>query len=122
MEPTDSMAKKGDAGNVHDKAWLIAAYIVPYMISGIVVLFLKGGSDSKAKLHSFQSIFLGIAMIVIAIVFDMLSFTGIFLMGTIGALLVVFLWLYGIYVGLEAYSGRDVVMPVITDYARRYSK
>ncbi len=116
------MAKKGDTKNVHDKAWLIAAYIVPYMISGIVALFLKGESDAKVKLHSLQSIFLGIAMIIIAVVFDVLSFTGVSLMGVIGALLVVFLWLYGIYAGLEAYSGRDIVIPVVTDYAKRYSK
>ncbi len=116
------MAKKGSEGGVHDKAWLIAAYIVPYMISGIIVLFLKGESDPRVKLHSMQSIFLGIAMIIIAVVFDILSFTGIFLMGVIGALLVVFLWLYGIYAGLEAYSGRNIVIPVVTDYAKRYSK
>ncbi len=116
------MAKKGGEGGGHDKMWLLAAYIVPYMVSGIVVLFLKGEGDAKVKLHSMQSIFLGIAMILISVVFDILSFFGIFLMGVIGALLLLFMWLYGIYVGLEAYAGRDVVMPVITDYAKRYSK
>ncbi|MGI0100555.1 MAG: DUF4870 domain-containing protein [Candidatus Micrarchaeaceae archaeon] len=111
---------KTPKGVDESKAWFIAAYVIPYMISGIIVLFLKGEEDKRLKFHAMQSIFLGILMIVVSIVFDILSL-GIFLIGTLGIILIVFLWLYGLYIGFEAYNGKDIAMPMITDYARRYS-
>jgi uncharacterized membrane protein len=107
------MAKKSD-----DNVWYIIAYLIPYMISGIVVLFLKGNDNTRLKLHAMQSIMLGILQIIIWIIFGWLLF-GFF--SVFGVLLNVLLWLYGLYVGFEAYNGRDVVIPTITDYAKRYS-
>lgn len=67
-----------------------------------------------------QAIFLGILMIIVSIVFTVISF-GLFFIGTLGTLLNLFIWLYGLYVGFEAYNGNDITIPVITDYAKRYS-
>jgi uncharacterized membrane protein len=106
------------AKNADDRIWYIIAYLIPYMISGIVVLFLKGESNKRLRLHAMQSIFLGILMIILWIVFTFITF-GFFYI--IGALLSLFVWLYGLYVGFEAYNGRDVTIPTITEYAKRYS-
>jgi uncharacterized membrane protein len=115
------MATKADnkgTQNTDDRVWFIIAYVLT-IITGILTLIVKGETDKRLKLHAMQAIFLGIAMIIVAIVFDLLFFIGFF--GIIGSLINLLLWLYGLYVGFEAYNGRDVEIPVISDYARRYS-
>ena len=102
-----------------DAAWFIVAYVLS-IVTGIVVLFLKGNDGKRIRFHSMQAIFLGILMIIVDIVFGLLTF-GSFFIGILGILLNVFIWLYGLYVGLEAYNGRDISIPVIGDYAKRYS-
>ncbi len=71
---------------------------------------------TTVKLHSFQAIFLGIVAIIVAVLFDWIPVIGL-----LGSLLGLLIWLYGLYVGFEAYNGRDVVIPYITEYAKRYS-
>lgn len=108
------MATKND-----DKPWYIIAYVIP-IVTGVIVLFLKGESDKRLKLHAMQSIMLGIFWVVVSIVFSVIN-AFIFLFSIFTSLLLLFIWLYGLYVGLEAYNGRDMVIPKITEYAKRYS-
>ncbi len=107
------------AADQDDNAWYIIAYVIP-IVTGIVVLFLKGGKNNRLKLHSMQSILLGILWIVVAIIFNIISII-IFFFWIISTLLLLFIWLYGLYVGFKAYEGIDIVIPTITEYAKRYS-
>lgn len=108
------MAAKRD-----DNAWYIIAYVVP-VVTGIIVLFLKGEEDNRLKLHSMQAILLGILWVVVAVVFNIINLI-LFFFWIFTAILLLFIWLYGLYVGLRAYNGFDVVIPTITEYAKRYS-
>jgi uncharacterized membrane protein len=67
------------------------------------------------KFHSMQAILLGVVSIIIAVIFGLISF------GLVSGIINLLIWVYGLYVGLEAYSGNDVTIPLITDYARKYS-
>jgi uncharacterized membrane protein len=107
------MATKSD-----NKVWYIIAYLIPFCVTGIIVLFLKGEEDKRLKLHAMQSIFLGILMIVISVVFNLISLG---LLSVLVTLVNLYIWLYGLYVGFEASNDRDVVIPKITEYAKRYS-
>ena len=91
-------------------------YIFTYLLSwlsGIIVFVTKGQSDKRMKFHSLQAIFLGI----IAVVIDLILFFIPFL----GPILAFLIWLYGMYIAVKAYEGEDIKVPVIADYAAKYS-
>lgn len=112
-----AVKKKYEPHELDENTFFIIIYLIP-LVTGLVILLLKGNEDKRIRLHAIQSIILGIVFIVIWIIF------GFF--GTILLLLVnvldLLVWLYGIYVGLRAYGGVDTEIPIITDYAKQYSR
>jgi uncharacterized membrane protein len=117
------MATKSEgksAKNDDDRIWFIITYVVP-VLTGILTLIVKGEQNQRLKLHAFQSIILGIVMIVVAVIFNVVFFLGLGFLVFLGSLINLLLWIYGLYVGFEGYNGRDVVIPTITEYARRYA-
>ncbi len=97
-----------EAGNI--------LYIFTYLfswLSGLVIFVTEGQNNKRMKFHSLQAIFLGITAVVVNIVLFFIPFLGSFL-----AFLI---WLYGMYVAIEAYEGKDVNVPLIGDYATKYS-
>ncbi len=87
-------------------------YIISYLfiwLSGIIVYVTEGQLDKRAKFHALQSIFLGIIIFILAFI-------------PIVDIVAVALWVLGIIIGVIAYTGQDIVMPVIGPYAKRYSK
>ena len=106
---------KTNKSDMDENAFFIIAYLIP-LLTGVAVLLLKGNESQRLKLHAWQAMILGI----VAIVLWVLWFIPIlgWLLGIIGFLL----WLYGLYVGLKAYGGTDITIPVITDYAKQYAK
>jgi uncharacterized membrane protein len=113
-------SKKTDNTKPENKVYFIIAYIIP-IITGLIVLFINEGKDKRLKLHAIQAIFLGILLILISVIFGFIGFLSLGLFSVIGAILELLIWLYGIYVGFEGYAGRDVEIPTITSYAKRYS-
>lgn len=91
-------------------------YIFVYLfmwLSGIIVFFTIGQKDKRLKFHSLQAIFLG----VIAVVLDFILVFVPFL----GSLVAFLIFIYGMYIAVKAYYGEDIEIPVITDYAAKYS-
>ena len=91
-------------------------YIFTYLLSwlsGIIIFITKGQDDKRMKFHSLQAIFLGI----IAVVLDFVLFFIPFL----GSVLAFLIWLYGMYIAVKAYEGENIKVPVIADYAVKYS-
>ncbi len=91
-------------------------YIFTYLLSwlsGIIVFVTKGQNDKRMKFHSLQAIFLG----VIAVVLDLILFFIPFL----GSILAFLIFVYGMYIAVKAYYGEDIKVPVIADYAAKYS-
>ena len=93
-----------------DRVLYIFTYLLTW-ISGLMVFITVGQSNKRMKFHAIQAVLLGIVTFIIA----WIPFPFLYLVGFL-------LWLYGIYVGVVAYNGRDISMPVIGDYAKRYSK
>ncbi len=91
-------------------------YIVIYVLSWItgIIFFIIGGNDKRKRLHSIQAILLGLIGWIIAWVF------GIFLWG-LGDLILLIVWLYGLYIGYQASEGTDMDIPVISDFAKKYT-
>ena len=87
---------------------LFFAYLLTWL-SGIIVYITAGQSDKRAKFHALQAIFLGVIAFIIGFI-------------PIISLLSILIWLYGLYIGWKAYDGQDVMIPVLGDYAKQYSR
>jgi uncharacterized membrane protein len=94
----------------------IFAYFLSWL-SGLIVYFTEGQKDKRMKFHAVQAILLGIAATVVAIILGWIP-----LIGQIIYLLLFLVWLYSLYVGYRAYTGTDISIPVIGDYAKGASK
>lgn len=85
-----------------DKLWALLAYLFPPLL-GIILLLLD---DKKTrpfiKYNAVNSIMLGVVSMV-------LSFL------CVGILL----WFYSIYLGIKAYQGEMVTVPVLTDFGKK---
>ena len=89
-------------------------YILVYLLewlTGIIYFFARGNKDKRMKLHALQAIMLGVIGIVLS-VFSFIDFVWV---------LSLLVWLFGMYVGYEASTGKDVDIPVITDFCKRYA-
>jgi uncharacterized membrane protein len=111
------------AAGMTDNAASALCY-VPILITGILFLVLAPYNQNKTiRFHAFQSIFLTIAWIVVSIVF---SIVVELVFGVFGMYRVYYLtrliWLLFIilfaYLGLSAYQGKTVVLPVIGPIAQ----
>ena len=89
----------------------ILAYLLEWL-SGIIIFFAFGKDNKKLRKHSLQAILLGIISIIAA------SFFSIIEIPLFGSTIVLLIWLYGMYVGFEAYMGREISIPLISEYVK----
>ncbi|MHB8371397.1 MAG: hypothetical protein ACYDAO_00165 [Thermoplasmataceae archaeon] len=88
----------------------IFAYLLTWL-SGIIVYVLYADKDKDLRFHSIQAILLGIVIFII----EGISFFIFFTARIIVNIVILLLWLYGLYVGYKAYEGVSIKMPVIGD-------
>jgi uncharacterized membrane protein len=93
----------------NDRILYLLAYVFT-IISGAIIYLFFSKDNKQLKLHSEQAIILGVIIIVVEAVLFLVPYIA----GIIGLLI----WLYGIYVGFEAYMGNNVKIPYITDFVR----
>ncbi len=93
----------------NDRILYLLAYVFT-IISGAIIYLFFSKDNKQLKLHSEQAIILGVIIIVVEAVLFLVPYIA----GIIGLLI----WLYGIYVGFEAYMSNDVKIPYITDFVR----
>lgn len=83
-----------------DRLWSLLSFIFP--VIGIIVLLIEDKKNRPVlKYHAIVAIILGVASVVLSAV-------------CIGALL----WIYSIVLGIKAYKGEVVEVPVISDFVR----
>lgn len=85
-----------------DKLWALLAYVIPVIVS-ILILIMQDKKDRPfLKAHNVQALILGIIIYVL-----------------VGACGIGFLiWIYAIYLGIQAYQGKTVEIPVITNLVK----
>jgi uncharacterized membrane protein len=85
-----------------DKLWSLLSYIFCPII-GIVVLLMEDKKNRPfLRYHAVVSIAVGVVTIVLS-----------------WACVGIIVWAYGIYVGIKAYKGEMVEVPVITNFCRK---
>ena len=94
----------------------IFCYLLTWL-SGIIVYVMYGSENKDLRFHSVQAILLGVVIFVIGLIPSIFPLV-LHSVSWILELVVIILWLYGIYVGYRAYKGFDITMPVIGDLAK----
>ncbi|MCL5093136.1 MAG: hypothetical protein M1128_01565 [Candidatus Marsarchaeota archaeon] len=90
-------------------------YILAYLLewfSGIIIFFAFGKNNKNLRRHSLQAILLGVISIIVV------PFFSIIAIPVLGRAIVLLIWLYGMYIGFEAYMGREISIPLISEYVK----
>ena len=90
-----------------DKLWALLAYIFAPFVSIIIFLMEDKKDRPFLKKHNMQALVLGVINLVLTVV---LSATLVL------ACVPLLLWLYLLYLGIQAYQGKDVDIPLITGF------
>ncbi len=92
-----------------DKLWAMLAYILSPIVP-IILLLMEDKKDRPfIKAHNIQALALGIISMVIGTVFGWLIFPLCLNLG---------LFVYAIMLGIKAYNGEEVTIPIITDFVK----
>jgi uncharacterized membrane protein len=93
-----------------DKLWALLAYVLSPIVPIIILLLEDKKNRPYLKAHNMQALVMGI---VIAILSVLIGWTII--LGCIPFLL----WLVMVYWGIQAYQGKYVTIPVVTDFCKK---
>jgi len=93
-----------------DKLWALLAYIFSPIVPVIILLMEDKKNRPFIKYHNVQALILGILEIGLSIVIGW-TMVGLCVPGL--------LWFYMIYLGVKAYQGEYVTVPVVTDWAKK---
>ena len=80
-----------------DKLWALLAYVFSPLVPIIILVMEDKKNRPFLKAHNAQALILGIIMVI----------TSTFCVG-------ILVWFYQIYLGIQAYNGKLVEVPVIT--------
>ncbi len=84
-----------------DKLWGLLIYVFSPLTPIIVLLMADKKDRPFIKAHNIQALILGIIAVV----------TSSFCVG-------ILVWFYQVYLGFQAYNGKQVVIPVISDFVK----
>jgi len=84
-----------------DKLWALLAYVLSPLVPIIILLMADKKDRPFLKAHNAQALILGIIMVI----------TSTFCVGLL-------VWFYQIYLGIQAYNGKTVEVPVITNLCK----
>ena len=84
-----------------DKLWALLTYILSPLVPIIILLMPDKKDRPFLKAHNVQALILGIITII----------TSSFCVG-------ILVWIYAIYCGIQAYQGKTVEIPVITNFVK----
>jgi uncharacterized membrane protein len=92
-----------------DKLWALLAYILS-PLSPIVILLMEDKKNRPfIKAHNVQALVVGVIEVILSIV---IGWT------VIGLCVPMLLWLVMLYWGIQAYQGKYITIPVVTDFVK----
>ncbi len=95
-----------------DKLWALLAYIFSPIVPIIVLLMEEKKNRPYIKAHNIQALIWGIAYIIIGTIIAVPTLG-------IGSCLYLVGEIFSIYWGIQAYNGKYVRIPVITDWVKK---
>jgi uncharacterized protein len=95
-----------------DKLWALLAYLFTPLVPVIILLMEDKKNRPYLKAHNIQALVFGLVYWVLG------SLIAVFTLG-IGSCLIPLLWILAIYWGIQAYQGKYVTIPVITNFVKK---
>ncbi len=92
-----------------DRLWALLSWILTPIVPIIVLLLEDKKARPFIKYHAVQALTLGLAGYLISLVLSMMM---------VGCLLALALFVYQVYLAIQAYNGQWVTVPVITDFVK----
>ena len=92
-----------------DKLWSLLAYVLSPIVPIIILLMEDKKNRPFIRAHNMQALVLGVVEVILAVV---LSWTLIL------ACVPFLFWLVMIYWGIQAYQGKEVNVPLVTNLVR----
>jgi len=92
-----------------DKLWAMLAYVFSPIVPVIIFLMEDKKNRPFLKAHNAQALVVGVVNIILGFV---LGFTIIL------ACVPFFIWFLFIYWGVQAYQGKYITIPVVTDFVK----
>jgi uncharacterized membrane protein len=92
-----------------DKLWALLAYVLTPIVPIIILLMEDKKNRPFLKAHNAQALVVGIVNIVLG---GLLSLTVVL------ACVPLLIWIVCIYWGIQAYGGKTVEIPVITNFVK----
>jgi uncharacterized protein len=94
----------------NDKLWALLAYILTPLVP-IIILFLEDKKNRPfIKAHNAQALALGVISVLVGV---LLGWTVVL------ACVPLLIFIYCIYLGIQAYNGKYVEIPVITNFVKK---
>lgn len=93
-----------------DKLWALLAYILSPIVPIIILLMEDKKNRPFLRSHNTQALVLGVANLVIG---------GLMSVTLILACVPFLVWCYMVYCGIQAYGGKEVTIPVITNLCKK---
>lgn len=105
LRPTED-----EMGTSDDRLWALLAYIFTPLVP-VIILFMEDKKNRPfIRMHNGQALFVGVVNLAI----------GVFLGWTVVlACLPILIWFACIYWGIQAYNGKPVVIPFVTDFVKK---
>ena len=93
-----------------DKLWALLAYVIPVIVPIIILLMENKKNRPFLKAHAMQALIWGLVWGMVG------SITSAFF---IGLCILPVGWIISIYWGIQAYQGKYVTIPVITNFVTK---
>jgi uncharacterized membrane protein len=95
-----------------DKLWALLSWIFAPLVPIIVLLLEEKKDRPFIRYHAMQGLIVGVVGVVLSGILGGVTFC-------IGSLIWPVIWIYQIYLGIQAYNGNWVEVPVVTDFAKK---
>jgi uncharacterized membrane protein len=92
-----------------DKMWALLTYVFTPLVPIIILLIEEKKNRPFLKAHNAQALVLGLINVVLGIV---LGWTLVL------SCVPIIVWIYCVYLGIQAYGGKFVEIPVITKFCK----
>jgi uncharacterized membrane protein len=98
-----------------DKLWALLDYVLTPVVPIVIMLMEDKKGRPFLKAHTMQALAAGVVAWVLIAVLGAVSF------GCLGGIAAIVCWVALIYWGLQAYNGKYVTIPFLTDFVKRQS-
>jgi uncharacterized protein len=96
-----------------NKLWALLAYVLSPVVPIIIMLMEDKKTQPDLKPHTMQALVAGVAIIVITMILGVIP-----LIGCLSPIVALVGWIAMIYWGFQAYNGKQVTIPVVTNFVK----